>query len=126
VGVVTRTKGITIHRQDCSNVENLDSDRVIPVDWNPVNGSGKNRTPTYTVDLEIEVIDRVGIFRDILARLSDQRINVSNASVKTGKDKPALITLSIEVKDHQQMQNSFNQIKQMSDVLKLRRLCSSE
>ena len=126
VGVVTRTKGITIHRQDCSNVENLDSDRVIPVDWNPVNGNGKNRTPTYTVDLEIEVIDRVGIFRDILARLSDQRINVSNASVKTGKDKPALITLSIEVKDHQQMQNSFNQIKQMSDVLKLRRLSCSE
>lgn len=122
VGVVTRTKGVTIHRQDCSNVENIDSDRVIPVDWNPINGNGNGRTPTYTVDLEVEVIDRVGVFRDILARLSDQHINVSNASVKTGKGKPALISLSIEVKDHQQMQYSFNQIKQMSDVLKLRRV----
>ncbi len=123
VGVVTRTKGVTIHRQDCSNVENTDSDRVIPVDWNPTNGNNShNRIPTYTVDLEVEVIDRVGIFRDILARLSDQRINVSNASVKTAKGKPALISLSIEVKDHQQMQYSYNQIKQMSDVLKLRRV----
>jgi len=122
VGVVTRTKGVTIHRQDCSNVENIDSNRVIPVDWNPINGNDQGRAPTYTVDLEVEVIDRVGIFRDILARLSDQHINVSNASVKTGKGKPALISLSIEVKDHQQMQHSFNQIKQMSDVLKLRRV----
>ncbi len=122
VGVVTRMKGVTIHRQDCSNVENVDSERVIPVDWNPINGNGNGRTPTYTVDLEVEVIDRVGIFRDILARLSDQHINVSNASVKTGKGKPALITLSIEVKDRQQMEYSFNQIKQMSDVLKLRRV----
>lgn len=120
VGVVTRTKGVSIHRQDCSNVENTESDRVIPVDWNPTNGNG--RAPTYTVDLEIEVIDRVGIFRDILARLSDQHINVSNASVKTGKGKPALISVSMEVKDHQQMQYCFNQIKQMSDVLKLRRV----
>jgi len=126
IGLVTRTKGVTIHRQDCANVENADSDRVIPVDWNPLANSGKNRTPTYTVDLEAEVIDRVGVFRDILARLSDQHINVSNASVKTGKDKPALITLSIEVKDHQQLQYSCNQIKQMSDVLKLRRVFQGE
>ncbi|PSO50749.1 MAG: (p)ppGpp synthetase [Cyanobacteria bacterium SW_9_44_58] len=126
IGLVTRTKGVTIHCQDCSNVENADSDRVIPVDWNSPNNSGKNRTPTYTVELEVEVIDRVGVFRDILARLSDQHINVSNASVKTGKDKPALITLAIEVKDHQQLQHSCNQIKQMSDVLKLRRVFQGE
>ncbi|MFP4134975.1 MAG: RelA/SpoT family protein [Halothece sp.] len=130
VGVVTRTKGITIHRQDCSNVEQVDSDRVIPVHWNIVNGNGNqngsSRTPTYTVDLEVEVIDRVGVFRDILARLSDQHINVSNASVKTGKDKPALIHLSIEIKDHQQMENCFNRIKQMTDVLKLRRVDQGE
>jgi len=123
VGVVTRTKGISIHRQDCQNVEDIESDRVIPVHWNDVNtNNGKGRSPTYTVDLEAEVIDRVGIFRDILARLSDQNINVSNASVKTGNNKPALVNLSIEVKDHQQMQHSFNKIKQMSDVLTIRRL----
>lgn len=126
VGVVTRMKGVTIHRQDCSNVEDIDSDRVIPVHWNANNNNGQCRHATYTVHLEVEVIDRVGIFRDILARLSDQKINVSNASVKTGKGKPALISLSIEVKDHDQMQYSFNQIKQMSDVLKLRRLCQGE
>lgn len=126
VGVVTRTKGVTIHRQDCSNVDNMDSDRVIPVHWNGKSNNGSGRAPTYTVDLEVEVIDRVGVFRDILARLSDQHINVSNASVKTGKGKPALISLSIEVKDHQQMQYCFNQIKQMTDVLKLRRICNKD
>ncbi len=122
VGVVTRSKGITIHRQDCPNVENIESDRVIPVDWNPINANNGKRSATYTVDLEVEVIDRVGIFRDILARLSDQNINVSNASVKTGQNKPALINLSIEVKDHEQMEYSFKKIKQMTDVLSIRRL----
>ena len=62
-------KGIAIHRQGCPNVEKIEGSRLIPVHWN---SAENNRRPnTYPIDLQIEAIDRVGVFKDILSRLSD-------------------------------------------------------
>jgi GTP pyrophosphokinase len=121
IAVVTRNaKGISVHRQGCPNVEDIPGERLIPVSWNSQNGKG--RSDTYPVDLQIEVIDRVGVLKDILGKLSDQNINVRNAGVKTGFGKPALISLGIDIKDHQQLEYIINQIKKMSDILNIRRL----
>ncbi len=121
LGVVTRNaRGIAIHRQGCSNVEDIPGERLIPVSWNPINGNG--RAPTYPVNLEIKVIDRVGIFKDILSRLSDQNINVGNAGVTTSYGKPALINMCIDIRDYQQLDLIINKIKNMSDVLNIRRV----
>lgn len=125
IGVVTRTRGISIHRQGCANLENIPGERVIPVSWNPTD-SGSGRPQTYPVNIQIEVIDRVGVFKDILSRLSDQNINVRNAQVRTQEGKPALIDLCIDIRDHQQLERSFCQIKKMSDVLNLRRVSQVE
>lgn len=121
IGVVTRTHGISIHRQGCANVEKVPGERVIPVSWNPtdiLNG----RPQTYPVNVQMEVIDRVGVFKDILSRLSDQNINVRNAEVRTQEGKPAIINLCIDIRDHKQLEGSFCQIKKMSDVLNIRRV----
>jgi GTP pyrophosphokinase len=127
IGVVTRSsnRGISIHRQGCNNVEGIPGDRLVPVSWNPDCSSG-NRPQTYPVNLQIEVLDRVGIFKDILSRLSDQNINVRKAGVKTDVGKPALIDLCVEIRDRQQLERIFSQIKQMSDILNLRRLTEGE
>ncbi len=120
IGVVTVSKGISIHRQECPNVENNPGKPLIPVSWNPVNQNG--RSSTYPVDLQIEVLDRVGIFKDILGRLSDRNINVSNASVKTSFSKPAVISLTVDLRDRQQLDYIMNQIRNMSDILNIRRV----
>ncbi len=121
IGVVTRSsRGISIHRQGCSNVEKIEPERLVPVSWNPIDEEG--RPLTYPVDIQIEAIDRVGVLRDILTRLSDQNINVRNAGVQTGKNKPALITLSIDIRDRQQFEYTLNRMKNMSDILNIRRL----
>jgi (p)ppGpp synthase/HD superfamily hydrolase len=113
--------GISIHRQGCTNLEGIAGDRLIPVSWNtpePQNG----RPETYPVNIQIEVIDRVGVLKDILTRLSDNNINVSKAQVKTAHNKPAIIDLCIELANADQLQHTFAQIKQMSDILNIRRL----
>ena len=121
IGVVTRSsRGISIHRQGCENVEKVPGERLIPVNWNPIDDRG--RPLTYPVDIQIEALDRVGVFKDILARLSDQNINVRNAGVKTSYGKPALISLSIDIRDRQQFEYILNKIKNMSDILNIRRL----
>jgi GTP pyrophosphokinase len=113
-------EGIVIHRQGCSNADSVPGERLIPVGWNPIDDHG--RCQTYPVNLQIEVIDRVGVFKDILSRLSDQNINVRSASVRTSFGKPAIISLSIEVRDREQFEHCVSKIKLMSDVLNVRRV----
>ena len=60
--------GITVHRQSCANVETIPTERRLPVRWNSEASTGQHRFPAQ---LRIEVIDRVGILKDILMRLSD-------------------------------------------------------
>ena len=122
LGVVTRSnRGISIHRQGCQNLENVDCDRLVPVSWNPTNPE-RSRPQTYPANVQIEAIDRVGVLKDILSRLSDQGINVRNAQVKTFEGQPAVIDLGIEIRDHQQLERIFVQIKKMSDILNIRRV----
>jgi GTP diphosphokinase / guanosine-3',5'-bis(diphosphate) 3'-diphosphatase len=121
IGVVTRTRGISIHRQGCHNLENVEGERIVPVSWN-IPDKKDGRPQTYPICIQIEVLDRVGVLNDILGHLKDHNVNVRSANVKTFPGEPALIDLCIEVKDKEQLEKTFVQIKKMADVLNLRRL----
>ena len=110
--------GITIHRQECPNIEAMPSERRLPVRWNPAANREGQRFPVH---LRIEVIDRVGILKDILMRLSDGSINVSDARVKTAYGKPARIELQVELGSAELLQRTMNQIRSMADVLDIAR-----
>ena len=120
-GVVTRGRGISIHRQGCHNLDHAECDRVVPVSWNQA-VENTSRPQTYPVNVQIEALDRVGVFKDILSRLSDQSINVRHASVKTAFGQPALIDLGIDIRDRYQLEQIFIQIKKMSDILNIHRV----
>ena len=122
IGVVTRSssRGISIHRQGCHNLSSVPAERLIPVSWNRIDEHG--RPITYPVDIQIEAIDRVGVLKDILTRLSDSNVNVRNAGVKTGRNQPALISLSIDICDRQQFECVLTKVKSMSDILNVCRV----
>lgn len=121
IGVVSRgARGIAIHRQGCTNVESVPGERLIPVGWNPSELSSNRQT--YPVQVKIEVIDRVGVLKDILSHLSDLHINVHKAQVKTFPGQTAEIDLGIDVRDHAHLEQTFHQIRKMTDVLRLRRV----
>ena len=110
--------GITIHRQDCVNLNSIPSERRLPVRWNDLSSI---RDARFEVQLRIEVMDRVGVLKDILMRLSDRQINVSDARVKTAYGKPACIDLRVELKSAEQLKTTITQIKSMADVLDIAR-----
>ena len=109
--------GITIHRQDCGNVAQVPVERRLPVRWNPSVAQPRR----YPVQLRIEVLDRVGVLKDILTRLSDHRINVSDARVRTNPGKPARIDLRVELESASQLTATIHQIRSMADVLDIAR-----
>ncbi len=123
-GVVTRGNGISIHRQGCLNLDRVEFSRLVPVSWNPT--GDRDRPTTYPVEVQVEVIDRVGVLKDLLSRLTDDNINVRNAQVKTFPDQTAVIDLGLDICDHTQLERTFTQIRKMSDVLNLRRIAQIE
>jgi RelA/SpoT family (p)ppGpp synthetase len=110
--------GITIHRQDCGNLTPVPAERRLPVRWNSLADDQRRR---YPVQLRIEVLDRVGVLKDILTRLSDSRINVSDARVRTNPGRPARIDLRVELASAAQLRTTMDQIRAMADVLDLAR-----
>tara|TARA_Y100001968_G_scaffold51762_1_gene42732 strand:- start:43054 stop:45384 length:2331 start_codon:yes stop_codon:yes gene_type:complete len=110
--------GITIHKKDCDNISSMPTERRLPVQWNK---SSSLENETFEVQLRIEVIDRVGVLKDILMRLSDSQINVSDARVKTSKNKPACIDLRIQLKNSEQLKDTISQIRSMADVIDIAR-----
>tara|TARA_Y100001970_G_scaffold294330_1_gene450683 strand:+ start:10925 stop:13219 length:2295 start_codon:yes stop_codon:yes gene_type:complete len=113
--------GITIHRRDCENINPIPFERRLPVCWNEHENKNANKFP---IPLRIEVIDRVGVLKDILMRLSDKSINVSDASVKTANGKPAIINLCVELESLNQLNKTIDQIKSMADVIDIARVDS--
>ncbi len=126
IGAVSMgSRGIAIHRQRCPNVERIPGDRLIPVSWNSGEASSK-RASTYPVQVRIEVIDRVGVLKDILSHLSDLQINVHKAQVKTFPGQTAEIDLGLDVRGHAHLEQTFNQIRKMTDVLSLHRVSEAD
>lgn len=126
IAVVTLgSRGISVHRQGCPNVDSIPGDRLIPVRWN-ASSRANGRVPTYPVEVQIEVLDRVGVLKDILTRLTDSKVNVHNAQVKTFSGRPAVIHLGLDIEHYSQLEQIFAQIRKMSDVLNLRRLNQSQ
>ena len=113
-------RGITIHRNDCHNLANIPSDRLLHVGWNQ--NKEEDQAQTYPIDIRVETIDRVGVLRDILTRLSDNKINVRKANVQTKKGKAATIDLSIDICDRHQFDRVCSQINKMCDTLSVSRL----
>jgi guanosine-3',5'-bis(diphosphate) 3'-pyrophosphohydrolase len=114
------SRGIAIHRQGCHNIADVPGDRLIPVSWNT--GDTTITRQTYPVEVKIEVIDRVGVLKDILSHLSDLQINVHKAQVKTFPGQTAEIDLGLDVRNSAHLEQTFRQLRKMTDVLNIRRL----
>jgi len=128
IGLVTlgSNRGISIHRLDCLNMENAAGDRLLTLSWNTYQPNSA-RPVTFPVDVRLETIDRVGILKDVLSKLSDRKINVREARVKTDRDKcSAVIDLSIDISDRAQFEKVCEQIAKLGDILSVRRILQSE
>jgi GTP diphosphokinase / guanosine-3',5'-bis(diphosphate) 3'-diphosphatase len=116
MGVVTRGSGIAVHRFDCLNLARVEKERQMQLTW------GKEERSRYPAYLLVECLDRVGIAGDILKKISDNNINLSDLRVEThSQKKTATIHLMIEVVDLAQLDHISRSIGQISDVLRVQR-----
>lgn len=118
IGYVTRGRGVTIHRLDCPNMEDLarDPDRLIEVAWE------ENYTASHPVEVQVTALDRSGLLADVVSIMADARINMLSSASRANKSKIATIDLVLEIKDAQQLQYVLNKITKVRDVMHVQRV----
>ncbi|MFD4930840.1 RelA/SpoT family protein [Peribacillus butanolivorans] len=119
VGYITKGRGVSVHRQDCPNLESGDSDhRLVPVEWE----SRINERKEYIVEIEISGYDRRGLLNEVLQAVNETKTNISAVSGKSDRNKVATIHMSIYIHNIAHLQKVVDRIKQISDVYSVRRI----
>lgn len=118
IGYITKGRGVSVHRADCPNIlrERNDLNRVVDVNWDIATDT------YYPVTIEIGCYDRQGILTDVLARISDAKINISNITSKTiESNKTAIITVTFNIRNTARAEQLMNRLRHVKDVYSVRR-----
>ncbi|WP_235042098.1 GTP diphosphokinase [Vreelandella profundi] len=124
VGFITQGRGVTVHRQDCSNILQLRLDepqRIIEVEW------GERAQTRYPVTIEIQAWDRSGLLRDVTSLLGNEKVNVLAVNTLTNTDESiARLRITLEVDGLESLGRLFSRIQQLPNVTEVRRLRNAD
>lgn len=120
VGVVTRSKGVSVHRIDCQTLENVQPERLMDIHW-----SGDNTNKTYTTTIRIETGEKLGLLKDIIAAVSDNNTNITYANVKSKNNRIGIIELGMELDNIDTLKKVINCIQAIPDVYSVKRVQTS-
>ena len=120
-GFVTRGKGVTVHREDCTSLKRLaerSPERLIDAQWGVQ--SGRTSAGVYPVDILVTAADRQGLLRDIGEALARERINVTAVRTQS-RDELAHMRFSFEVADVGAFEACLAAVKQVGGVIRVGR-----
>nr|WP_290702674.1 GTP diphosphokinase [Halomonas sp. UBA3074] len=124
IGFITQGRGVTVHRQDCSNILQLRLDepqRIIEVEW------GERAQTRYPVTIEIQAWDRSGLLRDVTGLLGNEKVNVLAVNTLTDTDEGiARLRITLEVDGLESLGRLFSRIQQLPNVTEVRRLRNAD
>lgn len=112
VGYITRGRGVSIHRADCTNIVAAEKDgRFIEVEWDTGNKM------TYTAEIQIESVDRPGLLQDITNVYTALKVNAINLNLRVNKDKIAIMNMTFEIKESKDLAELIKRFKKIDGIL---------
>ena len=121
MGYITRGRGVSIHREDCSNVlshSQEEGDRVVEVMW------AEQMDSTYPVDIQIYGIDKPRLVTEVMNTVLDTRTHILGINAKVGKDSIAHIPLRIEIRNLEHLKMVMHKIRRVKDITEVKRIYS--
>ncbi|MBN1172812.1 MAG: bifunctional (p)ppGpp synthetase/guanosine-3',5'-bis(diphosphate) 3'-pyrophosphohydrolase [Micromonosporaceae bacterium] len=119
-GFVTRSGGVSVHREDCANAADLreQQERVLEVTWKPSSAS------TFLVSVQVEALDRHKLLTDVTRVLSDEKVNILSATVTTTRDRVAVSRFSFEMADPKHLTHLLAAVRRVDGVYDAYRVTS--
>ncbi len=117
IGLITRGRGVTVHRNDCPNIGPISTepDRLLQVQWD-LEGE-----PAFTVRLRTRSKDRKYLLADISKAIGDAGSNIRSSATRT-EDDIAEQDFWIDVTNIRQLRRAITEVKRTEGVLEVRRV----
>jgi guanosine-3',5'-bis(diphosphate) 3'-pyrophosphohydrolase len=113
IGFVTRGRGVSVHRSDCTNAAALaaaEVGRLIEVEWD------RERPGSFLAALEIKALDRTRLGVDIWKVLSDHHLNIVRSESHTGADRVSKMRFEFELADPAHLESVLGALKRVDSV----------
>jgi len=119
LGYITQGRGVSVHKESCDQLQHLLSlhpERQIEVNWSEQVNVG------FETVVEIFCYDRTGLLRDITTVLANENVLLMGVnSVSDKARQTATIALSLEVNDHDALTRVMAKLRQLKDVVDVKR-----
>jgi GTP pyrophosphokinase len=116
IGYITRSRGVTIHRQDCYNVLHEDEKyRLVPVDWGKADA-------LYPVRIQVEAWDQVGLLRDISTIVAAEKVNMTSLSSANRRDHTIALDFTLETVGLAQLSRLLKRVEAVRGVIRVTRV----
>ncbi len=121
LGFVTRGGGVSVHRTDCTNADDLRTqpERLVDVEWAPSSSS------VFLVAIQVEALDRHRLLSDVTKVLADEKVNILSASVTTSRDRVAVSRFSFEMGDPKHLGHVLKVVRGVEGVYDVYRVTSA-
>jgi GTP diphosphokinase / guanosine-3',5'-bis(diphosphate) 3'-diphosphatase len=118
VGFVTRGAGVSVHRSDCINVEQLrrQPERMVDVAWTHASSS------LFLVQIQVEALDRSRLLSDVTRVLSDHHVNILSASVSTSRNRVAMSRFVFEMAEPSHLASVLAAVRKVEGVFDVYRI----
>ncbi|MBN1114102.1 MAG: bifunctional (p)ppGpp synthetase/guanosine-3',5'-bis(diphosphate) 3'-pyrophosphohydrolase, partial [Oligoflexia bacterium] len=111
IGFITRGRGITVHRKDCQKVLEIDSERLIEVDWDL-------KTPSErVVRIKVDAMDIQGLLVKMTKVFAENGSSVVGANIKTTKYNQAICFFEITVKDLEHLNRILRNLRKLDGII---------
>ena len=112
IGYITKGRGVSVHRKDCINVEELfkEEDRIIEVCW------VEEKQASYNVEIEVSANDRGGLLSDIIKEIGATKATLVAVNARSTKERVAIIDLTLETKNLDELNAILKSIRKVESV----------
>lgn len=117
VGYITKGRGVSVHRKDCTNIGELlsEENRLIDVEWY------EEEKASYKADIEVRSNDRTGLLLDILKEIGTTKAKIEGVNTKVTKEKIAIIDITLEVENLAELNKAIKAIRKVNSVYEVNR-----
>lgn len=118
IGYITKGRGVSIHRKDCNNLADttVETNRIVEVTWELYQKS------SYHAEIQIIANDRHGLLVEITNMISEWKVIVTAINARTNKNRTAVINLTVEITDIQQLEKIMKQFKKIPEIIEVFRV----
>ena len=116
IGYITRSRGVTVHKQDCPNViHEREKERLVEVEWGQAEA-------IYPAKVQVEAWDRVGLVRDITAVVAEEKVNITSVSFANRDDHTTSTLLIWKPKVWRSLSRMMERIEGVRGVISVDRV----